>query len=403
MTKILWLCPRVPWPPEDGASVASATLIRQLGLLGHEIELICFPQTDPGISEEEVAARLGIDKCLFIRRGPRSPRYKPLEVARHLVTRPLSPLTMREFYEPGLKRTLTQSVNSDAQIMVCDTLHVWGAVSGALPFVIYRAHNVESQIWKRASQHTTNPFLRLLLAIQAWCVFSAERDLARRANVVATVSDTDGSAFIDLYGAERVVTVPIGFTFEAPLAASPGETVNLLFVGKLDWPPNAEGLRWFLRSVWPVAFARRSQLRLRIVGSGQPPDLAPFDGVEFLGRVADLTPLYRQCDLAIVPVRFGSGTRVKAIEAARYGRALLSTELGVEGLGLDHAAHYLRANSADEWIHVLTTVTRHECAELGARVFQHLRNDFDERNCARRFESLLPPNVSSAAKPTPSR
>jgi len=390
VTKILWLCPRVPWPPEDGASVASATLIRQLGILGHEIELICFPQTDPAIAEDEVAARLGIVKCSFIRRGPRSPRYKLLAGALHLVTRPLSPLTMREFYVPSLRTTFSRRAHSDAQIMVCDTLHVWGAVSDVLPFVIYRAHNVESQIWKRASENTTNPLVGLLLAFQAWCVFSAERDLARRADVVATVSDTDRRVFVDLYGAEQVATVPIGFAFEAPLAPSTGEGINLLFVGKLDWPPNAEGLLWFLRDVWPEAFARRAQLRLRIAGSGQPPNLVLPDGVEFLGRVADLEPLYRQCDLAIVPIRYGSGTRVKAIEAARYGRALLSTELGVEGLGLDHAAHYLRAESADEWIHLLATVTRPECAKLGADVFQHLRIDFDERACARRFERLLP-------------
>jgi glycosyltransferase involved in cell wall biosynthesis len=365
-------------------------LIRQLGLLGHQIELVCFPQNDPVITEEEVAAQLGTRKCSFIRRGPRTPRYKPLAAARHLMTNPLAPLTMREFYEPRLKKALSESVTTDAEIMVCDTLHVWGAVTDALPFVIYRAHNVESQIWKRASKHATNPVWRIFLAFQAWCVFSAERSLARRANAVATVSDTDASSFAGLYGAEHVVTVPIGFTFEAPLAPSRGETVNLLFVGKLDWPPNAEGLRWFLRNVWPEASAKRPELRLRIVGSGRQPDLAPLEGVEFLGRVADLVPLYRQCDLAIVPVRYGSGTRVKAIEAARYGRALLSTELGVEGLALDDARHYLRAESSDEWIQVLTTVTRNECAELGARAFQHLREDFDERHCARRFENLLP-------------
>jgi glycosyltransferase involved in cell wall biosynthesis len=366
-------------------------LIRQLGLLGHEIELICFPQTNPDITEEEVATRLGTKKCSFIRRGPRTPGHKPLALARHLIARPLAPLTMRDFYEPSVKKKLSESVNTDAEIMVCDTLHVWGAVTNALPFIIYRAHNVESQIWKRASKHATNPFLRVLLAFQAWCVFSAERSLARRANAVATVSDTDANSFTDLYRAERVVTVPIGFAFEAPLAASPGENVNLLFVGKLDWPPNAEGLRWFLRNVWPQASAKRPQLRLRIVGSGRNPDLElePSGGVEFLGRVADLVPLYQQCDLAIVPVRYGSGTRVKAIEAARYGRALLSTELGVEGLGLDDAKHYLRAESADEWIQVLTTVTRPECAELGGRAFQHLREDFDERHCAKRFEALL--------------
>ncbi|WP_115734099.1 glycosyltransferase [Aminobacter aminovorans] len=367
-------------------------MIRQLGLLGHQIELICFPQTDPVITELEVAARLGTQKCSFIRRGPLTPRYKALAAARHMITHPLAPLTMREFYEPRLKKALFEGVATDAEIMVCDTLHVWGAVSNALPFIIYRAHNVESQIWKRASKHATNPILRILLAFQAWCVFSAERSLARRANAVATVSDTDAKSFTDLYGAERVVTVPIGFNFEAPLAASPGKTVNLLFVGKLDWPPNAEGLRWFLRDIWPKAAAKRPQLRLRIVGSGRKPDFSPLEGVEFLGRVTDLVPLYRQCDLAIVPVRYGSGTRVKAIEAARYGRALLSTGLGVEGLALDDAKHYLRAESAAEWIQVLTRVTRLECAELGARAFQHLREDFDERNCAKRFETLLPSN-----------
>src|ERR1035441_2729659 len=118
---------------------------------------------------------------------------------------------------------------------------------------------------------------------------------------------------------------------ESVLPVHGSGTVELLFVGRLDWLPTHAGLTWFLEKVWPAVIEKREDLTLKIAGVGDGRWLDRFRSlsrIEFLGKVADIQPLYEASALAIAPLFQGSGTRVKILEAARYGRAVLTTTLG---------------------------------------------------------------------------
>jgi glycosyltransferase involved in cell wall biosynthesis len=106
---------------------------------------------------------------------------------------------------------------------------------------------------------------------------------------------------------------------------------TLLFVGSLDYGPNRDGLSWFLDAVWPRLASARPGLRLLVAGPGAR-GLRPRPGLELLGPVATVTPLYEAASLALAPIRSGSGTRVKLIEAAAHGVPFVTTGLGAEGL-----------------------------------------------------------------------
>jgi glycosyltransferase involved in cell wall biosynthesis len=272
---------------------------------------------------------------------------------------------------------------------VYDGLHVaahlldqGGQVPEGTPFLL-RAHNREAELWRQKARLARTLPERLFFAAQARAMARFEGSIARRARGVATVSDRDRALLLQDVPQllpERVVTIPIGYEFGTPPRFPDADPWQLLFVGRLDWPPNREGLRWFLDSVWPAVLKEAPRWRLTVAGSGDGGWLASYRAtprVDIRGFVHDVTELYETSSLAILPLFVGSGTRVKAIEAARFGRPCLSTALGVEGLGLVNDVNYLGAETAREWTRRLVDAQPEDLRMKGQQAWQALQRAFD--------------------------
>jgi glycosyltransferase involved in cell wall biosynthesis len=128
---------------------------------------------------------------------------------------------------------------------------------------------------------------------------------------------------------------------------------TLLFCGSLDYLPNREGLQWFHDSIWPRVRASRPDARLRVVGRGAARDdfesVRSDPSVEFIGEVEDVVPYYTQAGVCVVPLRLGSGTRLKIPEAMSLGNPVVSTTLGAMGLELTHGVNVAIADDANQF------------------------------------------------------
>jgi glycosyltransferase involved in cell wall biosynthesis len=148
-------------------------------------------------------------------------------------------------------------------------------------------------------------------------------------------------------GARRVELCPNGTDPVAPLplpSRDPAEPVRLLFIGKGCYEPYERGLRWLVSEVLPRIRATMP-VSLDVVGA-PPANPARAPGVRYAGVVDSVRPWYERAHVAIVPVFEGSGTRLKIPEALAYGRPVVSTSLGAEGLPLAAGDHYLQADDA---------------------------------------------------------
>ncbi len=119
----------------------------------------------------------------------------------------------------------------------------------------------------------------------------------------------------------------------------PGEDPNeLLFVGSLDYFPNLEGLKWFLKTIWPEVKKQFTNLKLTVIGKTWKNlddvcnQLGNWPDVEIAVNVDSVVPYYQKCFASIVPLMDGSGTRVKILESCSFGRPVLTTQKGMEGL-----------------------------------------------------------------------
>jgi hypothetical protein len=125
---------------------------------------------------------------------------------------------------------------------------------------------------------------------------------------------------------------------------------TVLFQGTLRYPPNAEGARFLVGEIGPRLRARIPGARIRLVGVSTPA-LAGLDHppeVTLVGRVPDIDVELAGADLVVVPLRFGSGTRLKILEAFAQRVPVVSTTLGAEGLDVEDGVHLLLGDTADE-------------------------------------------------------
>lgn len=216
-------------------------------------------------------------------------------------------------------------------------------------------HNVEHRIL--AGTATASSGVRAAYArLEAAKVRREEHALWRAMDLMVAVSDLDADA-MRAGGASDVIVCPNGTDLVEPLPPVPraaSEPLRLLFVGTGTYWPNEHGITWLVREVLPLLRGRLDVV-LEVVGS--PPNRpAQAPGVTYAGRVADLRPHYDRAHVVVVPLHRGSGTRLKVLEAMAYGRPVVSTTLGAEGLPVRPGEEFVCADDATAFAAALQEV-----------------------------------------------
>ena len=231
----------------------------------------------------------------------------------------------------------------------------------------------------------------------------ARRWLARRGHRVAQafelgvraefdtvfVTSSEDAAALD----GRCLVVPNGVDVAAvrptPLPREP----RIVFVGRLDWQPNVEGLQWFCRMVLPRVRSLEPQARFDIVGFNPVDEVLALreTGVQVHPDVPTTQPFLQAARIAVVPLHIGSGTRLKALEAMAAGRPTVGTAVGLAGLGLDSGS---TVEIADDPWQMAAAIVRllnddEAAASLAAAGRRHVEAHFDWRRIGNDFAQAM--------------
>jgi len=218
--------------------------------------------------------------------------------------------------------------------------------------IVYDAHNVEYAILQRFAGTRANPLTRAAAAVEWRRVRAYEAAVCRGSRLVFVVSDVDRRVLAELSGsAAPFVEVPIavdaaGTAPVATLTTAP----RLLFLGGLHWPPNADALASFVRDSWPRVRAARPDATLTSVGRDDSPvadECREAPGVRLTGWVPDIDPFVQESRMLVVPMRAGSGMRVKILDAMARGLPVVSTSVGCEGIAVVPGEHLLLADTPE--------------------------------------------------------
>ena len=234
---------------------------------------------------------------------------------------------------------------------------------------------------------------KFLYYLQVPALVSGERRAIKLARKSFVCSDVDRDYLATRWRLPGVVTLPNAVSIPAEYATEPGAR-SLLLVATYAYGPNIIAADFLVKDVWPLV--REACPDARLIVAGNKPDRIPSfaqhpAGVEFTGFVPDLEMLYRRAAIVSCPILSGGGTRIKILEAAAHGKAVVSTVVGAEGLELrDGDEIVLRDGArafADACIELLGNPSRREA--LGRAAREAVARRYDRRRIVARVKDEM--------------
>ena len=287
--------------------------------------------------------------------------------------------SMQKYYRPELRQAVSELfARKSFDGIICDFLHPAGILdwTGETPIILF-THNVEAEVWERQYRFSRNPIRKLAFWVEYRRLARSEQYYAERAARVLAVSERNRQCFGRfLGGAEHVTLLPTGVDtdyFRPAPEASRERT--LVFTGSMDWAPNHDAMAYFYRDILPLILAEEPEVEIWIVGRNPSPALSRLVSgdpkVHLTGRVEDVRPFMNQSSIYVLPMRTGSGTRLKVFEAMASGKAIVSTPTGAEGLPVTDGENLLLAENASEFAEGVIRLIRN--TDLRRRIEKNAR------------------------------
>ena len=337
--KILILASKPPWPPHDGGAIATLRCIEGLTQNGASVSVLAMRTqkhdhsgaiTTGSVNAPVYYQTVSIDTSVKVLRLLSNFLFSdtPYDLAR---------FRSREF--SLILQTVIKKGNFD--IIQCEGLLFSGyleeirAVTSAP--VILRAHNVEHRIREMTASQTDRIIEKYYLKNLAARLMRTEANAANRFDAIVPISGPDMEWFTTTAPGKPVIKIETGVdSITSPDSVS-SDNRRVGFIGSLDWRPNAEGLIWFLRQVWPYVSKRMPAASLHIAGINAPEKVRKQltgRNVFFEGEVPDAHTFTSSMSVMIAPLFAGSGMRIKILEAMSLGKAVVATPVAAEGLPL---------------------------------------------------------------------
>jgi len=236
-------------------------------------------------------------------------------------------------------------------------------------------HNIESSLMLSYAAARRGPASWAARA-EATALRRMERRAVGEFDVVVVVSETDRLRLPA--GAASVLVCPNGFE-ERP-ALAPFNDPVVTFVATMSWPPNTDAATWLAKDIWPRVLAHHPGAWLQLVGRDPSPQVVALSGptVEVTGTVDQIEPYLAKTSIVVAPLRMGGGSRLKILEALGYGRPVVATTVGAEGLEDLVGEGVVLADTASEFAKTVSNLLADpaEAQRIGRLGWQAIRSRY---------------------------
>jgi glycosyltransferase involved in cell wall biosynthesis len=383
--KILQICSKIPFPPKDGGSIAMNILTQGLMAAGNEVQVLAVNTPKHFIREEEIDAEYREKtsyRSVFI-----DTAVKPLSAFLNLFSS--QSYNISRFYSPEFEKVLVALLKEKQfDIIHLETLWVAPYVDAIRKHskarIVLRSQNVEFMIWERLAADCSNPLKRMYLKMLAGRLKKYELDMLNRYDAIASITEVDANSFRQLGCKIPVIHIPFGIDLEKYREdRSALQKRSVFHIGAMDWRPNADGIKWFLEEIWPEVVKKHPDVNLYLAGRNMPDWLKELkqQNVVIEGEVADSHRFINSKEIMIVPLNSGGGMRVKIIEGMAFGKTIVSTAVGAEGIAYTNGKDLLIANTGKEFTDAIGRCLddRTLCDSIGKNARKLAEEKYDNR------------------------
>jgi glycosyltransferase involved in cell wall biosynthesis len=380
--RLLFVALAPPFPPTNGHRMRNYALIRALAEAGHQISLVSFAEN----GEARAGGRRLGELCREVTFVPRAEdggsgeQYR----ARLAALRSSHPYGVRRFASHALSKAVAAELASgDFDAVICDGIYQMQNLprNAAVP-VVLSEQAISHEALARYLKYESNP----IKLAYGWLEYLKLRrwELCACANAARVIvcSPRERELLRRVCPAARVAVVPNCVDTESYVPSIDDDGDSVLFIGALDWLPNLDAIGFLMAEILPRL--RQAAPRATVVVAGRNPSaalqsrLGRTQGIRFVGAVADTRPLLARAAAFVAPLRAGSGTRIKILEAGAMARPIVSTTLGAEGLGLRDGEELLLADEPRRFARAVASLLadRGRRRALGGAVRRRVVEDY---------------------------
>jgi glycosyltransferase involved in cell wall biosynthesis len=402
--KILILAYRVPFPQNGGYQIVVYNTIKGLVDLGHEVSVVAL-KTKKHYENNEPDDEL-ISKINY-RAYNIDINVSVLDVAMNLFSK--TSFNIDKYYDPEFERLLVREVRNTAyDIIQFDglmvSLYLSAIRKNSQAKLVYRAHNIENQVWQRLAEQKNDPFKKSYLKMHAKRIKNYELEQLNKFDAITVFTGQDKTTLME-YGTKIPIDIlPVGLNMDKYRPDySKTEVPSLFFLGSLDWLPNREGIEWFLDNFLKEFTNGELNVKFYVAGNDIP---ERFDDYEVMGKVFiqgevdDALEFVNSKSIMIVPLLSSGGMRVKIVEGMAMEKCIISTSLGAEGINYTSGVNILIANDSDEFFEAMKRCIADEeyTREIGLNARKLIEQQHDVGVVTNKlvsfYERLLPVLIS---------
>ncbi len=342
----------LPFPINHGASLFNTYKLVTWLHRNHDLFFACFLKGDDSQYRDAFLQDTGITNYYF----------EELNIERNAINLMKSymlGISINMFRNRSASfREKIAAVANDYDVIVVDHYEAMQYVPGDFKGkVVFRTHNAEYLIWSRYAEVESNPIKRLVIRREADRIKHWELIYVQRADLVLGAPNDNenhepnpekrAAKFVEFLhlGQDEQIQLPVPEWDKTEMA--------LVYVGTLSWEANIDGLIWMVEGAWDKWKATFPDLKLYIIGKHPDTRLVELAGrykdIVLTGFVEDLEEYLPKCRVNVIPLRFGSGMKVKTINGLCRGIPMVSTSIGAEGLRVTHEKDILIADEVQDF------------------------------------------------------
>jgi polysaccharide biosynthesis protein PslH len=400
--KILQLSNKFPFPLRDGGTIATFTITKGLSELGHEITMLTMSTPKHQYSENSIKNinNLKIENVYV------NTNIQLIKAFLNFFFSKKPYNTIRFISKEYSIQLINLLKKNSFDIIQLEGLYLTPYIKIIRQYsetiISYRAHNIEHEIWTRYSHTISNPLKRFYLKIMAKRLRRFELEALNSYDLLIPITSRDADK-LNYFGNTKPLHVcPAGIEIkDKSTMGINNKAPTLFYIGSLDWMPNQEGINWFLKYIWPALNQQFPTIGLYIAGRNAPEWMVKNMNVtncHYQGEVNDAGKFMESHSIMVAPLFSGSGMRVKVIEAMSYGKTVVTTSIGAEGLNTTHRENIIIADTIKDFVNEIVFLINHpaEYRKIGRNARKFVEINFDNSRIISDLEKFYYKNLEQS-------
>lgn len=362
---ILFLSTRSPYPLISGHSLRTYHILKGAAQ-HHNVTLVTFVQlAEHEFRKENLDHLKSFCKAVYPFKIPAD--LSRIAFAKMLFLNLFSslPFVAQKYDAPLMRQKIREIIQTEhIDLVHVDMLPLTAYINEFenLPKILVN-HNVESVRLYRWFKTEPNPVKKAYLGIQWFKLRSFERSAMNKFDGCVVVSELDRELLLKMGVKSRLFVVPNG-TNTKFFKPNNGKVVenSVLWIGHMDVHTNRDAVLHFWKDIYPILKKKYPQVKMTFVGTAPPKEIADAaqkdPQVKATGFVDDIRPYIDEAAVMVVPIRIGSGTRLKILDAMAMGKTIVSTSVGCEGLNVNDGKDILIADNPEDFANKTVELVR---------------------------------------------